>query len=173
MPPRNDTASNVTLTDDNVNTTEEPPAPMRGIVIDGDMHTVVLGLLIALIIFLCVMLGMLLWPCIRRLLRKRAFLDKKQIAKRYKTIDAWLITKVCTVYYCTLYTACNATSMSWMKYHSVCMYLIHHDFFRLYSHTLYTQLSWSLIVRKNHHAKQQQQHRSTTTTRILLVEQDA
>ena len=44
MPPRNDTASNVTLTDDNVNTTEEPPARMRGI--DRDMHTVVLGLLI-------------------------------------------------------------------------------------------------------------------------------
>ena len=64
------------------------------IVMDKDIHTVVVGILIALIAVLCIVLLFLILPWIRHLLRRRASTDKRKIRRRYQTVDSWLIIKV-------------------------------------------------------------------------------
>lgn len=83
-------------------TTTTPPRS-GAIVMDKDMHTIVVGVLIALIVILCIVLGLLVLPWIRIYLRRRASNDKRRMQRRYKTVDWWLITKVRHVLCCVLF----------------------------------------------------------------------
>ena len=112
--PRNDTSSDHTISDhtiprnDDILRTSEPIESTSTSISSSssplmEQHTqlIVVGILIGMIVILSFIFVMLLFllPCIRRPLQRRASTDKRKIAKRYQTVDAWLITKVCIIQY--------------------------------------------------------------------------
>lgn len=73
--------------------------------VHDEMNTIVVSVLTGLIVALCIILMILLTPFVKRSLRRRQAVDKKRIKKRYQTVDAWLITKVCFNF--VLYWKCS------------------------------------------------------------------
>jgi hypothetical protein len=54
----------------------------------------IIGILIALIVLLCLILGLVIIPPLLATLQRKLPVSKKRISRRYATIDGWLITKV-------------------------------------------------------------------------------
>ena len=107
--PRNDTSSDHTIPrNDDIMRTSEPiestsisSTSSTSPLMEHHTQLIVVGILIGIIVILSLIFVMLLFllPCIRRPLQRRASTDKRKIAKRYQTVDAWLITKVCIIQY--------------------------------------------------------------------------
>ena len=110
--PRNDTSSDHTIPrNDDIMRTSEPiestsisSTSSTSPLMEHHTQLIVVGILIGIIVILSLIFVMLLFllPCIRRPLQRRASTDKRKIAKRYQTVDAWLITKVCIIQYSTV-----------------------------------------------------------------------
>ena len=119
--PRNDTSSDHTIPrNDDILRTSEPiestsissSSSSSSPLMEQHTQLIVVGILIGMIVILSFIFVMLLFllPCIRRPLQRRASTDKRKIAKRYQTVDAWLITKVCIIQYSTVQ---NRTVYCW------------------------------------------------------------
>jgi hypothetical protein len=63
---------------------------------ESEKDIIVVGVLIALIILLCLILGFLTVPTLINFFRRRIPVSQKRIDRRYETIDTWLVTKVST-----------------------------------------------------------------------------
>ena len=55
----------------------------------------IVGILVGLIIFLCLILAWIAVPPILAWLHRKMPVSKKRVNRRYETIDGWLISKVC------------------------------------------------------------------------------
>jgi hypothetical protein len=61
---------------------------------DAQIHSIVVGLLIGIILFLSVALLFLIGPPMLRFVRSKIPVSQKRMNRRYETIERWLISKV-------------------------------------------------------------------------------
>jgi hypothetical protein len=66
----------------------------------GDMHWIIVGILIGLVCILSGVLMYLLYPPIRNYIRRKIPVNPEKIQRRYQTIDGWMVTKVHTFCSC-------------------------------------------------------------------------
>ena len=94
---RIDTASFPNGTFHDNNTTDDPTASPSLIPPIPEIDKT--GAVVMLIGLVWLMFGILSWPCIRPSLQilQIRFFGKRKTAKRYRTVDSWLITKVCAM----------------------------------------------------------------------------
>jgi hypothetical protein len=71
----------------------------------AEHNMIVVVVLIGLIVVLCTILGFVALPPIMAMIQRKMPIPQKRIDRRYATIDGWLITKVCTLFYYCMYSS--------------------------------------------------------------------
>jgi hypothetical protein len=61
---------------------------------DVQVHSIIVGLLIGIILFLSMALLYLIGPPLARFIRSKIPVSQKRMNRRYETIERWLISKV-------------------------------------------------------------------------------
>jgi Ring finger domain len=132
------TMSNITmlrmLTHENNYSSINETATVTIVKLGGDLHWMIVGILIGLVCLLSGLLIYLLYAPVRNYIRRKIPVSPEKIQRRYQTIDGWMVTKVRAVFCCAVvFTVC--WDSQWLDLHHCCYYYHHHYYCCDFTHS--------------------------------------